>query len=102
MFVLFFGGISLHLAALLCHFFSIRGSEQPRPKKSRSRGFRVGLDKIFRDFRFMYCFCIPVIGGMIYLGTTAPSGWTMKDFAVIVPLTNLLLFPFYFLSRCWG
>jgi hypothetical protein len=36
----------------------------------------------------MYCFSMPVIGGMIDLGTTAPRGWTIKDTAAIVTLAN--------------
>ncbi|KAE9371529.1 hypothetical protein N431DRAFT_545756 [Stipitochalara longipes BDJ] len=99
MFVLFFGGISLHLStALLCHFFSIKMEWTATAKEVEKQGFRVGLDKIFRDFKWMYLFCIPIIGGMIYLGTTAPRGWTITDFAAIVPLANQIgchvLLPF--------
>jgi hypothetical protein len=36
----------------------------------------------------MHCFSIPVIGGMIDLGTTAPGGWAVKDFAAIVTFAN--------------
>jgi hypothetical protein len=73
--ILFFGGISFHLsAALICHFFSIKMEWTATAKEVEKQGFRVGLDKIFRDFKWMYLFCIPVIGGMIYLGTTAPRG----------------------------
>lgn len=31
---------------------------------------------------------MPVIGGMIDLGTTAPRGWAIKDTAAIVTLAN--------------
>ncbi|KAF8858054.1 hypothetical protein BDZ45DRAFT_704971 [Acephala macrosclerotiorum] len=58
------------------------------------QGFRVGLDKIFRDFKFMYMFCVSVIGGMVYLGTTALRGWTITDFAAIMPLANQIGCPF--------
>jgi hypothetical protein len=99
MFILFFGGISLHLSsALLCHFFSIKMEWTATAKELEKQGFRVGLDKIFRDFKWMYLFSIPVIGGMIYLGTNAPRGWQIKDFAAIVPLANQIgchaLLPF--------
>jgi hypothetical protein len=99
MFILFFGGISFHLsAALICHFFSIKMEWTATAKEVEKQGFRVGLDKIFRDFKWMYLFCIPVIGGMIYLGTTAPRGWTITDFAAVVPLANQIgchaLLPF--------
>ncbi|KAK0111250.1 hypothetical protein ONS95_001622 [Cadophora gregata] len=99
MFVLFFGGLSIHLsAALLCHFFSIKMEWTATAKEVEKQGFRVGLDKIVKDFKFMYMLCIPIIGGMIYLGTSAPRGWTITDFAAIVPLANQIgchaLLPF--------
>lgn len=99
MFVLFFGGLSLHLsAALLCHFCSIKMEWTATAKELEKQGFRVGLDKIVRDFKFMYAFTIPVVAGMIYLGTSAPRGWDIKDFAAIVPLANQIgchmLMPF--------
>ncbi|KAL2065738.1 hypothetical protein VTL71DRAFT_3408 [Oculimacula yallundae] len=99
MFVLFFGGLSIHLStALLCHFCSIKMEWTATAKEVEKQGFRVGLDKIFKDFKFMYMMCIPIIGGMIYLGTSAPRGWTITDFAAIVPLANQIgchaLLPF--------
>lgn len=89
MFVLFFGGISLHLAtAILCHFFSIKMEWTATAKELESKGFRVGLDKIFKDFKYMYLVIIPICGGMIYLGTYAPRGFIITDFTAIVPLAN--------------
>lgn len=32
-------------------------------KEVEAGGFRIGLDKIFRDFKFMYMVVVPVIGG---------------------------------------
>lgn len=64
MFVLFFGGISIHLfAALFCHFFSIKLTWTATAKEVEKQGLRVGLDKIFKDFKYMYAFMVPVIGG---------------------------------------
>lgn len=64
MFVLFFGGISLHLTtAIACHFLSIKIEWTTTTKELETNGFRVGLDKIFRDFKYMYMVIIPVIGG---------------------------------------
>ncbi|TAQ86961.1 hypothetical protein B7494_g4718 [Chlorociboria aeruginascens] len=84
MFVLFFGGISLHLGtAILCHFFSIPMEWTATAKELEATGFRVGLDKIFKDFKYMYLVIIPVIGG-----TYAPFGYTITDFTAIVPLAN--------------
>lgn len=106
MFVLFFGGISLHLTtAILCHFLSIKMEWTATAKELETSGFRIGLDKIFKDFKYMYMVIIPVIGGMylfftslsklslmkvgmIYLGTSAPRGYQITDFTAIVPLAN--------------
>ncbi|KAH8657166.1 glycosyl transferase family group 2-domain-containing protein [Tricladium varicosporioides] len=99
MFVLFFGGISLHLStAIFCHFFSIKMEWTATAKELEASGFRIGLDKIFRDFKFMYLVILPITGGMIYLGAFAPRGYTITDFTAIVPLANQIgchaLLPF--------
>jgi len=89
MFILFFGGISIHLAmAICCHFLSINMEWTATAKELETTGFRVGLDKIFKDFKWMYAIVIPIVGGMIYLGTYAPRGYTITDFTAIVPLAN--------------
>jgi hypothetical protein len=87
MFLLFFGGLSFHLLkALFCHAFSINMEWTTTAKELSESGFRVGLDRIVRDFKSMYICVVPLIGGMIYLGVAAPFGWEIKDFAAIVPL----------------
>jgi hypothetical protein len=106
MFVLFFGGISLHLStAIVCHFLGIKMEWTATAKELETRGFRVGLDKIFKDFKYMYLFIIPIAAGktfpiwtrndvtdsrqgMIYLGIYAPRGFLITDFTAIVPLAN--------------
>ncbi len=88
MFLLFFGGISFHLLkAILCHFFSIK-MEWTTTAKEYNGGFRVGLDRIVRDFKWMYLVIVVMTGGMIYLACFAPYGWTITDFSAIVPLAN--------------
>jgi hypothetical protein len=68
MFVLFFGGISLHLTtAILCHFLSIKIEWTATVKELETTGFRVGLDKIFKDFKWMYAVIIPICGGKYFL-----------------------------------
>ena len=80
MFLLFFGGISYHLLkAILCHFLSIRMEWTTTAKELEASGFRIGLDRIVRDFKWMYLFIIPVTGGMIYLALYAPRGWRISD-----------------------
>jgi hypothetical protein len=98
MFLLFFGGISFHLMkAILCHFFSLN-MEWTTTAKEFNGGFRVGLDRIVRDFKWMYLVLTVLIAGMIYLARFAPYGWTIKDFSAIVPLANQIgchaLLPF--------
>lgn len=99
MFLLFFGGLSLHLLkAIVCHFFGINMEWAATAKELEASGFRVGLDRIVRDFKFMYCVIVPIAGGMIYLAEFAPRGWQISDFAAIVPLANQIgchaLLPF--------
>lgn len=89
MFLLFFGGISFHLfKALLCHFFSIKMEWTTTAKELEASGFRVGLDRVVRDFKGMYMFLLPLTGAVIYLALGAPRGWMISDFTLIVPLAN--------------
>lgn len=57
-------------------------------KELTESGFRVGLDRIVRDFKYMYMFLVPVTGAMIYFALFAPRGYLISDFAAIVPLAN--------------
>ena len=98
MFLLFFGGVSFHLMkAILCHFLSIE-MEWTTTAKEFNGGFRVGLDRIVRDFKWMYLVIFITVGGLVYLADFAPYGWTIKDFSAIVPLANQIgchaLLPF--------
>jgi hypothetical protein len=88
-FLLFFGGISYHLLkAILCHFFSINMEWTTTAKELEAGGFRIGLDRIVRDFKWMYVILVILVGGMIYLGAFAPYSWYITDFSAIVPLAN--------------
>lgn len=87
--MLFFGGISYHLLkAIACHFFSINMEWTATAKELEAGGFRIGLDRIVRDFKWMYVIIVILIGGMIYLGAFAPYSWYIRDFSAIVPLAN--------------
>lgn len=89
LFVLFFGGLSFHLSkALLCHFFGIHMEWTSTAKELEATGFFIGMDKIAKDFKYMYVVVTAVAGGMIYLGIYADRGYTITDFTVIVPLAN--------------
>ncbi|KAF7188524.1 hypothetical protein HII31_10186, partial [Pseudocercospora fuligena] len=86
-FLLFFSGLSFHiLKALICHLFSLPIEWSATEKEIGPQGLMVNLDRIMRQFRWVFLFFALVIGGMIYLGVFAPRGYTIKDFSVIVPL----------------
>jgi len=91
LFLLFFGGLSYHLCkALSCHFFSIQIEWTTTAKELEKTGFKIGLDRVFRDFWRMYVIILPLCAGMVYFGAYAPGGWRITDFTVIVPLANQL------------
>lgn len=57
-------------------------------KELEASGFRIGLDRIVRDFKVMYVFMVILMGGMIYLACFASYDWYITDFSAIVPLAN--------------
>lgn len=88
-FLLFFGGVSYHLLkAICCHFLSINIEWTTTAKELEASGFRIGLDRIVRDFKWMYVLMLSLAGGMIYLGCSASYSWYITDFSAIVPLAN--------------
>ena len=73
--MVFFGGISIHLSkAILCHFFGIKMEWNSTAKELEATGFFIGMDKIFKDFKYMYIIILFITGCMIYLGLYAPKG----------------------------
>ncbi|TKX19350.1 hypothetical protein C1H76_8536 [Elsinoe australis] len=99
LFILFFGGLSFHICkALGCHFFSINIEWTTTAKELEKTGFKIGLDRVVRDFWHMYIIMIPIAIGMVYLACYAPRGYMITDFTVIVPLANAVgchaLLPF--------
>lgn len=99
MFAIFFGGISFHLFLALCaHMFSINMEWGATAKEAVASNFFKEVPKIFRSFKWMYAFTIPLVGGMIYLGKFAPPGYEINTITAIVPLAVMLsshiLLPF--------
>lgn len=99
LFMLFFGGLSYHLCkALGCHFFSINIEWTTTAKELEKTGFKIGLDRVVRGFKYVYLVLFPIVVAMIYFGVYAPRGWRTTDFTVIVPLANVVgchaLLPF--------
>ncbi|KAF2222674.1 glycosyl transferase family group 2-domain-containing protein [Elsinoe ampelina] len=99
LFILFFGGLSFHICkALTCHFLSINIEWTTTAKELEKTGFKIGLDRVVRDFWHMYVVMIPIAAMMVYLALYAPRGYMIRDFTVIVPLANAVgchaLLPF--------
>ncbi len=55
-------------------------------KELESTGFFIGMDRIVKDFKYMYITLLLITGNVIYLGIYAPFGWTIRDWTAIVPL----------------
>ena len=89
LFMVFFGGVSIHLTkAILCHFLSIKMEWNSTAKELEATGFFIGMDKIFKDFKYMYIIVFLITGAMIYLGVYAPKGWMINNFSMVVPVAN--------------
>lgn len=89
--MVFFGGVSIHLSkAILCHFFCINIEWTSTAKELETTGFFIGMDKIIKDFRYMYVIVLIITGAMVYFAVYAPMGWTVTDFSIILPVANQL------------
>ena len=85
--MLFFSGISFHLSkALLCHFVGLNIEWTGTAKELETTGFFIGMDRIVKDFKYVYTIIILIAGGMLYLGVFAPVGWTITNWTTIFPL----------------
>lgn len=91
LFMIFFGGISIHLSkAILCHFLSIKMEWNSTAKELEATGFFIGMDKILKDFKYMYIIVLLLTGVLIYMALYAPQGWQIVNFSMIVPVANQL------------
>lgn len=63
-------------------------------KELEATGFSIGMDKILKDFKWMYAIVIAIVVGMIYLGIYAPIGYLITDFTAIVPLASQVISHF--------
>ena len=89
--VVFFGGLSIHLTkAIVCHFFSINMEWASTGKELEETGFFIGMDKILKDFKYMYIIVFSLTAMMVYLGVYAPVGWKINDFTIVLPVGNQL------------
>lgn len=91
LFIVFFGGISVHLSkAILCHFLSINIEWTSTAKELEVTGFFIGMDKTLKDFKYMYMTVLFITGALIYLALFAPKGWEITSLSMIVPVANQL------------
>jgi hypothetical protein len=93
--ILFFSGLSFHLCKiLLCHFFGVNVEWVATAKELETTGFFIGMDKIVKDFVWMFLTVLALAGFMVYLGMYAPVGWTITDWSVILPLAYQMVCHF--------
>ncbi|KAJ4292729.1 hypothetical protein N0V90_009392 [Kalmusia sp. IMI 367209] len=98
-FVIFFGGLSFHIAMAICaHMFSIDMNWGATAKEKDDSNFFKEMPKIFSRFKWMFMVMIPMTGFMIYFGCFAPHGWEIDGFTTTVPMVmtivSHILFPF--------
>lgn len=87
--VVFFGGLSWHLSyALLAHMFCLPIEWSSTAKEVESGGFFVGMERVWKAFRFVIAFMVLFIGCMIYLSLFAPTGWQITAWTSILPIAN--------------
>src|SRR4051794_26651227 len=86
--LIFFGGLSFHLNTIvISYLFSIPVQDWTGTnKEAENSNFFRETSKIMSSFKWMYLFMLILVGGMIYLGTAAPAGWSIKDYTAITPL----------------
>lgn len=89
LFMIFFGGISIHLCkAIFSHFLGLKMEWNSTAKELEATGFFIGMDKIIKDFKYMYIIVFLIAGVMIYMALYAPHGWEIVNFSMIVPVAN--------------
>ena len=83
MFVLFFGGMSLHISqALLCHMFSIDMSWGATSKEVEFSNFFIEIPKVFKSFKYSIALSLLTIAGMVIMavGDFIPWSWNIDQF----------------------
>jgi hypothetical protein len=90
--VIFFGGLSWHISyALLAHMFSLPIEWSSTAKELEAGGFFIGMERVWKAFRFVLLFMAVLIGGLIYLALYAPTGWRITAWTSIVPIANQIV-----------
>lgn len=76
------------------HFFGVNVEWTATAKELETTGFFIGMDRIGKDFKYMYGSIALISGGMLYLGIYAPYGWTITDWTAIFPLALQIVYYF--------
>ncbi|KAH8690184.1 glycosyl transferase family group 2-domain-containing protein [Talaromyces proteolyticus] len=91
-FVIFFGGISWHISyALLAHMFCLPIEWSSTAKELESGGFFVGMERVFKAFKYVLFFMACLTGAVIYLALYAPYGWKIQAWPSIFPVANQIV-----------
>jgi hypothetical protein len=89
MFILFFGGMSLHISqALLCHMFSIDMSWGATAKEVEFSNFFIEIPKVAKTFKYSIALSVSTIAAMVIMakGEFIPWNWNIDQFVAIFPL----------------
>jgi hypothetical protein len=92
MFILFFGGMSLHISqALLCHMFSIDMSWGATAKEVEFSNFFIEIPKVAKTFKYSIALSVSTIAAMVIMakGEFIPWNWNIDQFVAIFPLAML-------------
>ncbi|KAM3069291.1 hypothetical protein ACMFMG_010798 [Clarireedia jacksonii] len=90
MFMIFFGGISLHMSqAILCHMFEIDMSWGATSKEVEFSNFFLEVPKILKTFKYTYIMCILGIVAITIMATGPflPWSYNIDTFVAIFPLS---------------
>jgi hypothetical protein len=92
MFMIFFGGISLHVSqALLSHMFEIDMSWGATSKEVEYSNFFREVPKVLKKFKYTIGINMLTIVAMIIMATVdfLPWSWNITQFIAIFPLATL-------------
>lgn len=92
MFIVFFGGMSLHISqALLCHMFSIDMSWGATAKEVEFSNFFIEIPKVAKTFKYSIALSVATIAAMVVMakGEFIPWSWNIDQFVAIFPLAML-------------
>ena len=60
-------------------------------KELESGGFFIGMERVWKAFRFVLIFMACMISGLIYLSLFAPPGWQISAWTSILPIANQII-----------